>query len=235
VRQINFREKPEDSFEMNEAMNVLRTNIAYSGEQKKSILVTSCSENDGKSAISLQMALNFAAAGQRVLLIDADLRKSVLNGKFGISATDGQPLVGLADLLAGKVEANDVIYKNTASGICFTPIGHYVLNPTPLFESQTFSLYLDFLKDYFDSIIIDSPPLERVIDAAIIGAVCDGVVIVVSAGKTTYDDLNATKQQLLRVGANILGCVLNRVGNPGNLYSYRKRKSNDYYYGGTKK
>lgn len=254
MKKVTIRHLPPASFDMDESMNVLRTNISYSGEKRRLIVVTSPAENDGKTLMVIQMVHNFAASGQRVLLVDADLRKSVTNSRYGITIDEssivsssladlvaGKPvqstpsafksaMPGLADLLSGKANLEEVIYETSSAGLYYVPIGHLVLNPAPLFESKRFSAFLDSIKDRFDCVVFDSPPLDRVIDAAIIAPLCDGTVIVISAGKTTREDLNEAKKQLRRVNANIFGCILNKVENSNLKYYSKKRYKN--YYGG---
>lgn len=218
MRSLSFKEIKDPSYEMSEAMNVLRTNVSYSGEGVKLIAITSVDENAGKSLISFEMMRNYANAGLKTLLIDADLRKSVFAARYGATSDDGLALVGLADVLSGKGEINDAVYKTNIPNAYVLPVGNYVLNPTPLFGGKIFTAMLDVLKKAFDFIIIDTPPLGRVIDAAIIAPNCNGAIIVVSANEVDYRQVNEAKSQLLRVGANVLGCVLNKVGNENSRY-----------------
>lgn len=232
MRSITLENLKEPSYEMNEAMNVLRTNVSYSGESMRIVSITSVDENAGKSLISYEMMRNYANAGLKTLLIDADLRKSVMSARHGITVDDGQSFIGLADVLSGKKEINDVVYKTNIPNAYMLPVGNYVLNPTPLFSGKIFTTMLDVLKKAFDFIIVDTPPLGRVIDSAIIAPKCDGIMIIVSANEVDYRQVNEIKNQLNRVGANVLGCVLNKVGQETAVYSrYSKRygKYGKYY------
>ncbi len=234
MRSITIAEIKDPSYEMNEAMNVLRTNVSYSGEGVKLVAITSVDENAGKSVISFEMMRNYANAGLKTLLIDADLRKSVFSARYGATADDGLPFTGLADVLSAKGEINDAVYKTNIPNAYVLPVGNYVLNPTPLFGGKIFTAMLDVLKKAFDFIIIDTPPLGRVIDAAIIAPNCNGVMIVVGANEVDYRQVNDAKNQLLRVGANVLGCVLNKVGAEnqryGGKYKYYSRYNSEYRY-----
>lgn len=234
MRSITFENIKEPSYEMNEAMNVLRTNVSYSGESVKIVAVTSVDENAGKSILSFEMMRNYANAGLKTLLIDADLRKSVLSARHSITVDDGMQFIGLADVLSGKKEINDAVYKTNVPNAYVLPVGNYVLNPTPLFSGKIFTTMLEVLKKAFDFIIIDTPPLGRVIDAAIIAPNCSGTIIVVGANEVDYRQVNDAKNQLLRVGANVMGCVLNKVGQEGTAYGkYAKKYShynNEYRY-----
>lgn len=230
MRSINIKELKEPSYEMSEAMNVLRTNVSYSGEGVKLIAVTSVEENAGKSLISFEMMRNYANAGLKTLLIDADLRKSVFAARYSATADDGMPLVGLADVLSGKGEINDAVYKTNVPNAYILPVGNYVLNPTPLFAGKIFTAMLDVLKKAFDFIIIDTPPVGRVIDAAIIAPNCNGTIIIVPANEVDYRQVNEAKNQLLRVGANVLGCVLNKVGVENTRYGGKYKYSKYYKY-----
>ena len=234
MRSITINISQEPSYEMSEAMNVLRTNVSYSGEGVKLVAITSVDENAGKSVISFEMMRNYANAGLKTLLIDADLRKSVFSARHGATVDDGLPFTGLADVLSGKGEINDAVYKTNIPNAYVLPVGNYVLNPTPLFSGKLFSAMLDVLKKAFDFIIIDTPPLGRVIDAAIIAPNCSGVIIVVGANEVDYRQVNDAKNQLLRVGANVLGCVLNKVGQEnsgyGGKYKYYSKYGSEYRY-----
>ncbi len=230
MRSITIKDIKDPSYEMSEAMNVLRTNVSYSGEGVKLIAITSVDENAGKSLISFEMMRNYANAGMKTLLIDADLRKSVFAARYGATSDDGLALVGLADVLSGKGEINDAVYKTNIPNAYVLPVGNYVLNPTPLFSGKIFTAMLDVLKKAFDFIIIDTPPLGRVIDAAIISKNCNGAIIVVSANEVDYRQVNEAKNQLLRVGANVLGCVLNKVGSESSRYGGKYKYSKYYKY-----
>ena len=234
MRSITISNIQDPSYEMSEAMNVLRTNVSYSGEGVKLVAITSVDENAGKSVISFEMMRNYANAGYKTLLIDADLRKSVFSARHGASVDDKLQMTGLADVLSGKGEINDAVYKTNIPNAYVLPVGNYVLNPTPLFSGKIFTAMLDVLKKAFDFIIIDTPPLGRVIDAAIIAPNCNGAIIVVGANEVDYRQVNEAKNQLLRVGANVLGCVLNKVGAEnaryGGKYQYSKKYSSEYRY-----
>ncbi len=235
MRSITISGLKDPSYEMNEAMNVLRTNVSYSGESVKLVAITSVDENAGKSIVSFEMMRNYANAGLKTLLIDADLRKSVFSARYGAVVDDGLQFIGLADVLSGKGEINDAVYKTNIVNAYVLPIGsNYVLNPTPLFSGKIFSAMLDVLKKAFDFIIIDTPPLGRVIDAAIIAPNCNGAILVIGANEVDYRQVNDAKNQLLRVGANVLGCVLNKVGAEnsryGGKYKYYSRYKSEYRY-----
>lgn len=230
MRSITISELKDPSYEMSEAMNVLRTNVSYSGEGIRLVAITSVDENAGKSVISFEMMRNYANAGFKTLLIDADLRKSVFAARYGATVDDGLQFTGLADVLSGKGEINDAVYKTNIPNAYILPVGNYVLNPTPLFSGKIFTAMLDVLKKAFDFIIIDTPPLGRVIDAAIIAPNCNGAIIVVGANEVDYRQVNDTKNQLLRVGANVLGCVLNKVGGENAGYKHYNRYGSEYRY-----
>lgn len=228
MRSITLENFKEPSYEMNEAMNVLRTNVSYSGESVKIVSITSVDENAGKSLISYEMMRNYANSGLKTLMIDADLRKSVLSARHGVTVDDGMPFCGLADVLSGKREINDVVYKTNIPNAYVLPVGNYVLNPTPLFSGKIFTTMLEVLQKAFDFIIIDTPPLGRVIDAAIIAPHCDGTMIIISANEVDYRQANEIKNQLMRVGANVLGCILNKVGQETAAYGKYGKKYGRY-------
>ena len=212
----------EQNYFMREAFNTLRTNILFSGKDVKNIVITSCLANEGKTTISTEIAKNLAESGKKVLLIDADLRKSVMVSRY----TKTRGLLGLSQVLSGQVEADDAIYKTQVSGLDVIFAGPYPPNPTELVGSPAFKELLDYKRDCYDYILIDAAPLGLVIDAAVMASVCDGAILVINSGSIKYRFAQEVKLQLQKSGCKILGVVLNKVG--------RKKLGGHYggYYAG---
>lgn len=202
-----------------EAYRTLRTNIQYSSFDKeiRTMVVTSSEPGEGKSTTAGNMALSFAQSEKSVILIDCDLRKPSLHRKFKISN-----LVGLSDVLIGKEKINDAINKYNENLHILTS-GKLPPNPSEMLGSKAMARLLEELKERYDIIILDTAPLHAVTDAQILSTKVDGTILVVRAEKTKRDSVKQAKALLDKVGANILGTVLNGVENT--------RKKYYYYYG----
>ena len=198
------------SYGVREAIRTLRTNLQFCGDDKRVILVTSCVPREGKSSVSVALAESIADMGKSVILVDADIRNSVMASKLQITGADK----GLSHFLSGQC----VLLLS----------GPEAPNPTELLESKRFTGMLESMKNVYDSIIIDCPPLGLVIDAAIIGHQSDGAIIVVEAGKTKYRLVQNVKDQLENSGVSVLGVVLNKVERKNQKGYYNK------YYGSQK-
>nr|WP_240947604.1 polysaccharide biosynthesis tyrosine autokinase [Planosporangium mesophilum] len=202
-----------------EALRKLRTNLQFVDVDRpvRVMVVTSALPSEGKSSTSANLAIVFAEAGQRVLLIDADLRRPKVAEYFGIEGA-----VGLTNLLAGQAQPEDVIQR-WSQGLWILPSGFLPPNPSELLASQHMADLLGTFRERFDVVVIDSPPLLPVTDAAILTTVADGAVLVVRAAKTSTAQVTGALQALETVNARLLGCALNLV--PG-------MKSENYYYYG---
>lgn len=219
-------------FAMAEEIKNLRTSITFSGDDIKTILFTSSTANEGKSTITIETVKSFAELGKKALLIDCDLRKSILKNKI----KSGSIRKGLTHFLTGQCDFEDIIYecKSEADDNEFyvIPAGPTSKNPTELLASEKFKSMIKELRDEYDVIVIDTPPLNEVIDASIVSKNVDGSIIVVEAGNVNYKVIQKTRDKLLLAGAKILGVVLNKVDKSKNSYGYYKYgKSYGYYYG----
>ncbi len=209
-----------------EAYRVLRTNLSFVDidAESKAIVVTSAVPGEGKSTTAVNIALALQQAGERTLLIDADLRRPQAARLLGLDGT-----IGLTTALVGKVTASDVILTHS-SGLHFLAAGAIPPNPAELLQSQSMAGVLAELRPAYDVIIIDSPPLLPVTDAALIASQVDGAVIVVRHGSTTREQLSGARERLDAVGAHTLGAVFNMVPKKG-LGSYGSGYGYGYGYG----
>lgn len=221
----------QQNYFMREAFNTLRTNILFSGKDVKNIVLTSCLAHEGKTTISTELAKSLAESGKKVLLIDADLRKSVMVNRY----TKSRGLMGLSQILSGQVNMDDAIYKTQMEGLDIIFAGPYPPNPSELIGSPAFKELLDAKRDSYDYILIDAAPLGLVIDAAVMASVCDGAVLVINSGNIKYRFAQEVKAQLQKSGCKILGVVLNKVGRKGGK-GYGGYYYNSYgsYYGADK-
>lgn len=211
--EITLNLKEED-YRSNESYKSLRTNILFSGVDNKVLAFTSCTQNEGKSSVSLAVAKSLAEAGKKVLFVDADLRKSVLVGRHRIE----EDVKGLTHYLSGLAELNEVLCKTEVSGLYMIFAGPVPPNPAELLGGKKFAAFIEGAKKIYDYIIIDTPPLGSVIDSAIVAAVCDAVILVIAANMISYKFARNVKEQLQKSGCKILGVVLNKVDMKQNKY-----------------
>lgn len=215
-------------YRSNEAYKTLRTNLEFSGSDNKAIVLTSSTPNEGKSTVSIGLALALVESGKRVLFVDADLRKSVLVGRHRVT----EEVKGLSHYLSGQADLNDVICRTQEPGLFVIFAGVVPPNPSELLGQKRFAHLIESAKDNYDYVIIDAPPLGSVIDAAVISKVCDASVLVVAAKTVSYKFVRTVKEQLEKTGCPILGVVLNKVDMKQNKY-YGKYYGN-YYGNGNK-
>ncbi len=223
-------EKKNLPFAMVEEIKNLRTGITFSGDNIKTVMFTSCTPNEGKSTVSIETARAFAELGKKVLYIDCDLRKSILRRKL----VHGSVKRGLTHYLTGQNQIEDIIYKNTAGTddveFYVIPAGPSTNSPTELLASEKFSNLLNAVKDEYDIVVIDTPPLGSVVDASIVGKLCDGSIIIVEAGNANYKVVQKIRDKLIASNSRILGVVLNKVDKSKKSYGYYKYGSK-YGYG----
>lgn len=210
-----------------EYYNALRTNIQLSGDNLKVITISSVEPSEGKSTTSTNIALAFARAGYKTLLIDADIRNSVMSGVF----KSREKITGLTDYLAGTQDLSNGLCETNVENLFMIQSGAVSPNPTALLQSTNFELMIETLRKYFDYIIVDTAPIGVVIDAAIIVQKCDASILVTEAGRTKRRDIQKAKVQLEQTGVPFLGVILNKFdvkrekyGSYGIYGSYGKRK-----------
>ena len=203
-----------------EAYRTLRTNIQYSSfdEEIRTIVVTSSEPGEGKSTTAGNIAISFAQAAKKTVIIDCDLRKPSLHKKFKISN-----IGGLSDILIGKEKIDDVIHHFNEELDVITS-GKLPPNPAEMLGSRTMERLLVALKERYDIIILDTAPLQAVTDAQILSTKSDGIILVVRAHATKRESVIQAKGLIEKVGGKILGTVLNGVENSRGKY---------YYYYGT--
>ena len=220
--------KEEMDFRSKEAYKTMRTNIEFSGADIKVICITSCMPNEGKSSVSFELARSFAQNGKKTLLIDADLRKSVMRAKH----KRGRVKFGLTNYLAGKALLEDAICVTDEPDFYMLFAGPVPPNPSELLGNENFKSMIKECRDTFDMIIIDTPPLGSVIDTAVVSKLCDGAVIVIECGAVSYRFARRVKEQLEVAGCKILGCILSKVNLTGKgQYGRYYGKYYGKYYG----
>lgn len=215
-----------NDYRMTEGLNQLKTNLAFCGKDIKVITITSSVPNEGKSSVSFDLAKTLADSGKKILMIDADLRKSVMAAKYHIQGIDK----GLSHYLTGQAEIEDIIYETEVEGFYLTMAGPLSPDPTTLIDSEQFETLISKAREEYDYVIIDAPPLGVVIDAVIIGKYSDGVVLVIEQGVIKRKIVQDVIKQLKRGEVRILGAVLNKVDERIGAYgSYDYKYSYSYY------
>ena len=221
VKELIVNNYPKSS--ITEAIKTVRTNLRFSSVNKKikTILITSSLMGEGKSFISANLGATFANAKEKVLLIDCDLRRGRQQRIFDKDKTE----LGLSNLLIDddwKDNLDTYIQKTEVKRLDVITTGSIPPNPTVLLESKKIEMILDKLKEKYDVIILDSPPVQGLTDALILTRLTDVVLIVASCKKTSIELLENTKQALENVNANIAGVVLNQVEQKESKYYYSR-------------
>jgi capsular exopolysaccharide synthesis family protein len=212
-----------------EAIRGVRTNVLFSSadEGVRMIVVTSAGPGEGKSMFSSNLSVSLAQAGQRVLHIDADMRRPRVHEIFELSHEPG-----LSNLLVGDCKPSEAVRMTSVQNLCVLPAGMIPPNPAELLGSKRCTEYFATLSEHFDWVIIDSPPVLAVSDASILANSATGVLFVVGADQTSRRTAKAAVDQLHSVQAHIIGAVLNRVDLQRNAYYYSTyyRKEYSRYY-----
>ena len=196
-----------------EAYRSLRSNIEYSSfdDEYRAIVVTSSVPGEGKSTTSGNLALSLAQSGNKVLLVDCDMRKPSIHKKFKISN-----MSGTAELLLRKESFEDV------ANFTIITAGKIPPNPSEMLASRAMTAFIKEMKNEFKYIILDTPPLQAVTDAQVLSTKADGVLLVVRSGSTKKDAVLNSVDLIKKVQGKVIGTVLNGVEN---------KKNNYYYYG----
>lgn len=219
IKILNF---PPLSYAGTEAINTLCTNLTFSGDGVKRIMVTSCHASEGKTMISMNILRTMAKLGKKVVLVDADLRRSMIPQHYGLQFP-AQGCPGLTHLLAGMAREEDVLYATDIPGASIVPVVKTVSSSLSLLNSEKMGNLLELLAQYFDYVIVDAPPIGAVIDAAQIARFCDGTLLVVNYNAVRKQELVDAQRQLEATGCPILGTVINQA----RFDAYINRK---YYY-----
>lgn len=232
--QVTVGNMPELPYAMEEAVNRLRVNMSFLGTDVRKIMVISSMPDEGKSFVAIQIWRQMAAAGICSMLLDADMRKSVMADKYEIRLQEGAKVKGTSHYLSGDYPIEDAILHTQWEGGDILPNTGNVVNPSMLLESARFEQMLAYMAEKYRYTFIDAPPLGLVSDGERIGNLCDGAILVVRGGLTSKAIVRNSMNQLERAGCPLLGIVLNRVqGNRGGYYykRYGGRYYGKYYYG----
>jgi Mrp family chromosome partitioning ATPase len=226
-----------------EAFRNICTNLKI-GPNKKVILFTSSGPKEGKSGIVCNLGIVMAQTGLKVMIVSADLRRPVIAKTFGIPREPGinefitgavkleDIIYNITDVLVGKMAFEDIIKTPGLENISIIPTGHLPFNPVDILDSKEFKIMLETLRNQYDVVLVDAPPVLPVTDASILAPKVDTVVIVYEMGRMSREAVLRTKVQLQSVGAKISGIILNNT-NPHTeaitSYPYYYRDKYKYY------
>lgn len=219
------------SYDTEEELKTLRTNLLFCGVDKKVILITSTVPGEGKTETSKKLAISLAKLNKKVLLMDLDLRKSVMALRLGMRDVE----YGMSHFLSGQCQLSEVICTTNVPRMHVAVAGPATPNPTELLSTERFHKMIESLREVYDYIIIDNAPLGLVIDAAIVAKECDGAVVVVEAGNVKRRMIQDVCAKIENSGCQVLGAVLNKVSVKRGSYYGKKYGQYGRYYGGSDK
>lgn len=232
---IEFGLTPQLPYSVQEAINRLRINISFLGSDVRRIMIISSEPNEGKSFLALHLWNQMAEAGEKTVLVDADMRNSNIVSKYDIKRLDGADMKGTSHYLAGNARIDEVlVHTRDSSGDIILNVEN-VINPSMLLETSKFDELLRQLGEQYRYVFVDAPPLGIVSDGERIGNLCDGAILCVRSAATPKGVVRESVHQLERARCPLLGIVLNRVDeNKGGYgkYGHYGRYYSDYYGSG---
>ena len=214
-------------FAVKEAYNAIRTNLLFTqqGEKCPIFVVTSPTANNGKTINSINLAVSFAQMGKKTLLIDADMRNPTIHRMFSISVKNG-----LSEILAGLTD-NISVSKTDVENLSVLTAGKIPPNPAELLSSARMDNLLEFVKEHYDCVFIDTPPINLVTDSTIFAQKVTGYIVIVKTDTTNTHDVKTTVTNIEQIDGNILGFILNDVNSEKKkYYSYYRKYNYNYSY-----
>jgi capsular exopolysaccharide synthesis family protein len=213
-----------------ESFRLMRTLIKRAQDENNlhTITITSANPGDGKTTVAVNTAISYAQAGEKVLLIDCDLRKPTLAGMLAQSRKPG-----LVEVLAGEMSFDEVVQQTVVDNLHFLAGGTMPANPSELLGSENMNSLLTILDDRYHIILLDSPPILAASDPLVLATITDGLILVAKAGSTKMKELELTRESIVSVGATVLGVVLNFFDYRhayGSKYAYKYYRYGNYGY-----
>lgn len=210
-----------------EAYRTIRTNIQFSQTERalKSIVLTSATPNEGKSTTISNLAVVMAQAGHKVVVMDCDFRNPTQHKLFKLHNK------GLSNSIATGSDVMEVMQESGIENLCVLTSGPVAPNPSELLASERMNAVLEKLKEQFDYVLVDAPPIMPVTDAAVIAGKVDGVILLIEAGSVSPNVAKEAKARMEQGGGHILGVVLNKVDVASRHYGYGYGYGYGYYYG----
>lgn len=219
--------RPNSPFAVKEAYNAIRTNLLFAqqGEKCPIFVVTSPTANNGKTINSVNLAISFAQMGKKTLLIDSDMRNPTIHKMFSIPVKNG-----LSEILAGLTD-NISVSKTDVENLSVLTAGKIPPNPAELLSSARMDKLLEFVKEHYDCVFIDTPPVNLVTDSTLFASKATGYMLIVKTDTTNTHDVKVAVTNLQQIEANIIGFVLNDVNSEKKkYYSYYNKNSYNYNY-----
>ena len=232
VHQKAFNVHYDPLSEVSESFRFVKVAINFSGAPGtlKCLLLTSAVPSEGKSWTVSNLAASFLRDGEKVLIVDADLRHPTVHL---LTSTDN--LKGLSNYLTTNIDFSEVVQKTVIPQLDTVSAGPLSPNPTELFSSYRMENFIKEAKSKYDRIVIDSPPVSGLADSLVIGTKCDGVILLIQARRVSRNLIKKAKQRLLEMGVKVLGIVINKVDIEKDEPSYRYYAASYRYYGRQKK
>ena len=226
---IELITKKHSKSPVSEAYRTIRTNVQFSAVNKdlKTIVITSATANEGKSTTISNLGVVMAQAGQKVVIMDCDFRNPTQHKIFQL------PNKGLSNCIAMHKSVMEIIQHTDVEGLDVLTSGPVAPNPSEILSSKRMDEVLEVLGREYDYVLIDTPPILPVTDAAVMAAKVDGVIMLTAWGNINPEVARDAKTRLVQAGANIIGVILNKVevNTPGNSYGYGYGYGYYYYYG----
>lgn len=224
-RKLYTLDSPKAS--ISESFRMLRTNLMYTNVDReiRVLLFTSGGPGEGKSLVIANLAVVMAQAGKKVILVDCDLRKPVVHEIFQLSNENG-----VTKYVTGYCTWEEAVQDTQVPNLSVLTSGPIPPNPAELVGSKRMDGLVSMLRDRFEVVLIDSPPVMAVTDSIILGSKADGVVVVIRSGMAKNAAVTETCEQLKKAGANLVGTVLNDVAWNSHYYNKRYGKYYKHYY-----
>lgn len=199
------------------SIKTLATNIRFASVDNpvSTLTITSSVPNEGKSTIAIALAQAMASNGQRVLLVECDMRRRTLAGALGLHARHG-----IYSVLSGQTALSDAVVETSVRTLHFLDCEPHIPNPVDILSSRRFKQFVEQVRSEYSFVIFDTPPLSAFVDAAVLSTVVDATLLVVRQNFVRRDELTSSYEQLKKAGANVIGAVMN----------YCENEKSDYYY-----
>lgn len=203
MNKIKIRNNGELEDKVNDAFDMLRVNMEFADADAKTIVITSPSDKEGKSLISFQLACNMAENDKRVLLIMADFRKSIAGNN------KQKTVLGMSEAVLGKAGLNDTVFMTDIPNLFIMFAGKQTEDMDKLVSSPSFEKMLKIFKNKFDYILFDSASVINNVTTSLICSKCDGTILIIEQGETSYEKAFRAKEQIELTGCKIIGTVIN--------------------------
>ena len=219
------RENPKSP--VSEAYRTIRTNIQFAGVDKamKTIVFTSTAQDEGKSTVVANLGIVMAQAGQKVVIMDCDFRNPTQHRLFKLQNK------GLSNCIATGKDVLEIVQSSGTPGLDILTSGPVAPNPSEILASNRMKTVIEELKEKYDYVLIDTPPVLPVTDSSVIGSIADGTILLTAWNQITPAMAKEAKTRLEQAGAKILGVVLNKVEVASKGYGYGYGYGYYYYYG----